>query len=319
MTSTSTESVASPQISDAGAKLESLRSKMEELGLDAYIVPSDDPHLSEYVPPAYARRSFISGFGGSAGTAIIFKDEALLWTDSRYHNEASLQLDASHWTLMKQGLPKVPSLTKYISNAALEKYSKENETFKVGIDPFVHAASFEKDLNDAFTAAVEKSDISDDAVVGKIDTLDGVENLVDQVWGGDRPAMPTSPFRVHPLEYAGKSITDKVEEIRDEMEERKATLSIFSALDDIAYLFNVRTKGDIDYCPVGLAYGTISDKEVTLYCDEAKLVEESVKEHLKILESQSNLTMEFWKTLNIMFLPKMQQRFGSIKHVLVMH
>ena len=84
MTSTSTESVASPQISDAGAKLESLRSKMEELGLDAYIVPSDDPHLSEYVPPAYARRSFISGFGGSAGTAIIFKDEALLWTDSRY-------------------------------------------------------------------------------------------------------------------------------------------------------------------------------------------------------------------------------------------
>ena len=182
---------------------------------------------------------------------------------------------------MKQGLPKVPSLTKYISDAALEKYSKENETFKVGIDPFVHAASFEKDLNDAFTSAVEKSDISDDAVVGKIDTLDGVENLVDQVWGGDRPAMPTSPFRVHPLEYAGKSITDKVEEIRDEMEDKKATLSIFSALDDIAYLFNVRTKGDIDYCPVGLAYGTISDKEVTLYCDEAKLVEESVKEHLK--------------------------------------
>ena len=80
---TTTEAVVSKEAT-AGEKLEALRAKMEELNLDAYIVPSDDPHLSEYVPPAYARRSFISGFGGSAGTAVIFKDEALLWTDSRY-------------------------------------------------------------------------------------------------------------------------------------------------------------------------------------------------------------------------------------------
>jgi len=292
MASTTTEAVVSKEAT-AGEKLEALRAKMEELDLDAYIVPSDDPHLSEYVPPAYARRSFISGFGGSAGTAVIFKDEALLWTDSRYHNEANLQLDADHWTLMKQGLPKVPTLTKYISEAAVKKYSEEESSFRVGIDPFVHPASFEKDLNDAFQAAAEKSDLSDDAPAGIIDTLDGNENLVDQVWGDSRPPMPTSPFRVHPLEYAGKSVPEKVEEIRDEMEEKKATLAVFSALDDIAYLFNVRTKGDIDYCPVGLAYGAISNNEVILYCDDAKLTSDDVKEHLK----ESGVTVKSYEGL----------------------
>jgi len=265
----------------AGEKLEKLRAKMEELELDAYIVPPDDPHLSEYVPEAYMRRKFLSGFGGSAGTAVVFKDEALLWTDSRYFFEAAFQLDADHWTLMKQGLPKVPSLTKYISDSALKKYETNGKTFRVGIDPFVHAASFEKGLTDAFKTAVAKSDLNDDAVVGEIDTLDQYGNLVDQVWGAERPPVPTNPFRVHPLEYAGKSVAEKVEDIRDHMEHEKATLAVFSALDDVAYLFNVRAKGDIDTSPVGIAYGTISNDEVTLYCDDAKLVSEEVKEHLK--------------------------------------
>ena len=189
---------------------------------------------------------------------------------------------------MKQGLPKVPPLTKYISEVAAKKYSEVGHVLRVGIDPFVHPASFEKDLTDAFKAAAEKSDVSNETNVGSIETLDGHENLVDQVWGGARPPMPTSPFRVHPLEYAGKSIAEKVDEIRDEMEDKKTTLSVFSALDDVAYLFNVRTKGDIDYCPVGLAYGTISENEIILYCDEAKLAADDVKEHLR----ESGVTMK---------------------------
>jgi Xaa-Pro aminopeptidase len=280
-TATSNDVEATATILTVAEKLEKLRSKMEELNIDAYIVPSDDPHLSEYVPEAYMRRSYLSGFGGSAGTAVVFKNEACLWTDSRYHNEAAYQLDADHWTLMKQGLPKVPSLTKYVSDSAVKKFSECEKVFRVGIDPFVHAASFEKEIMDAFKGAVEKSGLSDDAVVGEIDTLDEHGNLVDQVWGDARPAIPTSAFRVHPLEFAGQTVTDKVEEIRDEMENNKATLSVYTALDDIAYLFNVRTKGDIDTSPVGIAYGTITNDEVTLYCDDAKLVSDDVKLHLK--------------------------------------
>lgn len=266
-----------------GEKLEALRSKMKELNIDAYIVPSDDPHLSEYVPEAYMRRKFLTGFGGSAGTAVVFQKEACLWTDSRYHNEASLQIDAEHWTLMKQGLPKVPSLTKYIAEAAASKYEKGQEIFRVGIDPFVHAASFEKDLMDAFQEQVEKLDLEEGSNVslGEIDTLDDHGNLIDQVWGGARPAIPTSPFRVHPIEYAGVSVGDKIEEIREKMKEKKATLCVFSALDDVAYLFNVRAKGDIDTCPVGIAYGTVTLDDVTLFCHEEKLTTEQVREHLK--------------------------------------
>mmetsp|Transcript_12422 Transcript_12422/g.18214 ORF Transcript_12422/g.18214 Transcript_12422/m.18214 type:complete len:505 (+) Transcript_12422:844-2358(+) len=118
-------------------------------------------------------------------------------------------------------------------------------------------------------------------MVAEIDTLDQYGNLVDQVWGEARPAVPTSPFRVHPLEFSGKSVADKVQTIRDEMKNKKATLSVFSALDDIAYLFNVRAKGDVDTCPVGIAYGTITMDEVAIYCDEAKIVSDDVKEHLK--------------------------------------
>ena len=281
MSSTTSDTAVTSSVTTAGEKLEKLRKKMEELSLDAYIVPSDDPHLSEYVPLAYMRRKFLTGFGGSAGTAVVFKNEAFLWTDSRYFFEAAFQIDADHWTLMKQGLPKVPSLTKYISGTAMKNYENNGKTFRVGIDPFVHAASFEKDLMDAFKTAVEKSDLSDDVVVGEIDTLDDHGNLVDKVWGDARPEVPTNPFRVHPLEYAGKSVVDKVEEIRDQMEDERATLSVFSALDDIAYLFNVRAKGDIDTCPVGIAYGTITNDEITLYCDDLKLVSDEVKEHLK--------------------------------------
>lgn len=226
------------------------------------------------------RRKFLSGFGGSAGTAVVTQDEALLWTDSRYWNEANMQLDSSCWTLMKQGQPKVPTIVKHLGELAAKHYEKEKSPLKVGIDPYVHPASFAKNLKESFEeAAKTELDLDESVVIGELDTSN--PNLIDPIWGEARPEIPYSPFRVHPLEYAGVSVEGKVEKIRKEMETKKATLAVFSTLDDVAYLFNVRAMGDVDTCPVGIAYATVSKDEVTIYCDSRKLEASDVQEHLK--------------------------------------
>eukprot|EP00541_Cyclophora_tenuis_P013762 CAMPEP_0116552236 /NCGR_PEP_ID=MMETSP0397-20121206/6379_1 /TAXON_ID=216820 /ORGANISM="Cyclophora tenuis, Strain ECT3854" /LENGTH=666 /DNA_ID=CAMNT_0004077173 /DNA_START=223 /DNA_END=2223 /DNA_ORIENTATION=- len=259
-------------------KLQALRAKMQELDLDVYIVPTDDPHLSEYTPLAYRRRGFLTGFHGSAGTAVVTKDEAFLWTDSRYFNEANLSLDANHWKLMKMGKPKVPTMTKFLGEHAAKHYNATSKPLQVGIDPFVHPATFKKELEESFTstAAIEVDD--DDATIGELVTSH--TNLIDPIWGEDRPAIPTSPFRVHPMEYAGVSIADKVSKIRDEMEKKKATMAVFCTLDDVAYLFNMRAMGDVATSPVGIAYATVTKDDIVLYCDSAKVQSAEVKEHL---------------------------------------
>lgn len=189
---------------------------------------------------------------------------------SRYFNEATLQLDAKHWKLMKQGLPQVPTITKFLGDLAEKHHSEHSKPLRVGIDPFVHAASFAKELQDAFCV--------DEVTVGEIDTSS--DNLIDPIWGIDRPPLPKSPFRVHPLEYAGMSVADKVKDIRKEMETKKATLAVFCTLDDVAYLLNIRAMGDVETCPVGIAYATVSNEDITLYCDSVKVESPEVKEHL---------------------------------------
>eukprot|EP00934_Nitzschia_sp_Nitz4_P001453 Nitzschia sp. Nitz4//scaffold31_size150131//132990//135339//NITZ4_002853-RA/size150131-augustus-gene-0.9-mRNA-1//1//CDS//3329547734//1453//frame0 len=271
--------------------LEALRARMKELNLDVYLVPSDDPHLSEYVPAAYMRRAFLSGFQGSAGTAVVFPDKALLWTDSRYWNEAGRQLDPDSWVLMKQLQPKVPTILKYLSQEAVKQYQETSKPLKVGIDPYVHPARFAKEFKEAMDEAatndlnIPSSGTNNDQEDEKpvtIATLDTTHpNLIDSIWGEARPDIPKSPFRVHPLEYAGASIQEKVEKIRKQMQEKKATLAVFATLDDVAYLFNVRATGDVDTCPVGIAYATVSHDAVTLYCDPEKVQSSTVQEHLK--------------------------------------
>jgi Xaa-Pro aminopeptidase len=250
--------------------------------------------LKEYVPDAYMRRKFLTGFGGSAGTAVVGHDEALLWTDSRYWNEASLQLDSDLWTLMKQGEPKVPTIVKYLTEKAIklnkddgnESKDKTARKLKVGIDPYVHPASFAKDFNDAMEEGA-KSDLDDGELsIGELVKLEA--NLIDPIWGEFRPPVPYNPWRVHPLEYAGVSVVDKVEKIRKEMTTKKATMAVFCTLDDVAYLMNLRCQGDVDTCPVGIAYATVTDDAVTLYCDSRKLEPVDVQEHL----SSSGVTIK---------------------------
>jgi Xaa-Pro aminopeptidase len=145
----------------------------------------------EYVPAAYMRRKFLTGFGGSAGTAVVTQDEALLWTDSRYWNEASLQIDGSLWTLMKQGQSKVPTIVKYIAEQASKKYANEKTPLKVGIDPFVHPASFAKEFSEACSEAAKTELDLEDVAIGEL-VSNG--NLIDPIWGEDRPEIPYNQF-----------------------------------------------------------------------------------------------------------------------------
>jgi Xaa-Pro aminopeptidase len=229
------------------------------------------------------RRKFLSGFGGSAGTAVVTQSSALLWTDSRYWNEANLQLDNSLWTLMKQGQPDVPTIVKYLGEEAVKKYKESGDSdpkkiLRVGIDPFVHSASFAKEFNDAMKEAAKKEFDDESLVIGELDTSN--ENLIDPIWGDARPPVPYNPFRVHTLEYAGVSLAEKVDKVRDQMKEKKATMAVFGALDDVAYLFNVRSMGDVDTCPVGIAYATITNDQINLYCDSRKVESPEIQQHL---------------------------------------
>jgi Xaa-Pro aminopeptidase len=254
---------------------------------------------TEYVPHAYMRRKFLSGFGGSAGTAVVTQTEALLWTDSRYWNEATIQLDATLWTLMRQGKPLVPGIPKYLGELAAKRYKelkkkndddddadanhgemKSHSVLKVGIDPYVHPASFAKDFKEAMeeAAKLKLDDVDGKRIIGELQTSH--PNLIDPIWGETRPSVPFNPFRVHPLEYAGVSVAEKVAKIRKEMEIKKVTMAVFCTLDDVAYLFNVRCMGDVDTCPVGIAYATITNDDVVLYCDSRKVQSQEVIEHL---------------------------------------
>lgn len=192
--------------------------------------------------------------------------------NARYFNEANLQLDAKHWKLIKSGQPKVPTIPTYLADLAVKHFQETGKPLRVGLDPYVHPASFAKELHDAFALVSEEA-------IGELDTSQ--PNLIDPIWDSARPPIPTSPFRVHPIEYAGVAVSDKVSLIRKEMEAKKATLAIFCTLDDVAYLLNVRAMGDVETCPVGIAYATVSRDEVTLYCDAAKVASEEIREHLE--------------------------------------
>lgn len=248
--------------------LEQMRAKMKSFDFDVFLVPSDDAHLSEYTAEAFRRRAFVSKFTGSAGTAVILANDivlpepesdsdeegdpadtpanqkkALLWTDSRYYNEAGMQLDADYWTLMKQGLKGVPTLTSFLKKLAKAKKCSSSDTaFRVGIDGFVHSASFCKELQEELEP--------ENGMICTLDEVGQTTNIVDEIWGDARPSLPSSPFRIHPLKYAGISVKDKITKIRKEMKKCESTMSVFSTLDDVAYLLNVRAS-DVDCCPVG--------------------------------------------------------------------
>lgn len=221
-------------------------------------MPSEDAHSSEYIAPTDARRAFISGFSGSAGTAIIAAEKAALATDGRYFNQAGRQLD-SNWELLKQGLQDVPTWQEWTIEQA-----EGGKT--VGVDPTTITAPEGRKLAEK----IKKK--------GGKELIAVAENLVDKVWGKDKPSRPNESVRVLELEYAGKKFQEKIEELRKELDKKKAAGFVVSMLDEIAWLFNLRGN-DIPYNPVFFSYAVITPTTATLYIDESKLPQ-NAKAHL---------------------------------------
>ncbi|KAK5098846.1 hypothetical protein LTS08_006224 [Lithohypha guttulata] len=241
---------------DTSKRLAQLRQLMKKHKVDVYIVPSEDSHQSEYIAPCDARREHISGFSGSAGTAVVTLEKAALATDGRYFNQASKQLD-SNWQLLKQGLEDVPTWQEWTIEQA-----EGGKT--VGVDPTVITASDAQKLN----KKLKKTNAQ----------LIGVDqNLVDKIWK-DRPARPAEKVIVLPLEYAGKDYDEKIAELRKELDKKKTAGMVISMLDEIAWLFNLRGS-DIPYNPVFFSYAAVTHDTATLYVDASKL-DDAVYEHL---------------------------------------
>ncbi|HNW83768.1 MAG TPA: aminopeptidase P family N-terminal domain-containing protein, partial [bacterium] len=228
-------------------RLEQLRKLMKQSGIDAYIIPSADPHQSEYVAPRWKVRAWISGFNGSAGTVVVTQTKAGLWTDGRYFLQAEEQLKGSTIKLFKAGLPETPDYKTWI----IDELKKGG---KIGFDSTVMSIN---DVDDLKTAFGKKGLI---VKPGK--------DLVDMIWK-DRPAFPSDKAVLHPLKYAGMSRPDKFKAIREKMAESEIDYHIFASLDDIAWLFNIRGS-DVDCNPVVMGFGIIGKKSAELFVQPGK-------------------------------------------------
>lgn len=227
-----------------------------ELTLAAYIVPSDDAHQSEYICQHDERRAFVSGFDGSAGTAVITADKALLWTDGRYYQQALKQLD-SNWTLMKEGLPSTPTVGSWLAKNIPKGSS-------VGVDPKLFSYRVWK--------PIEKELMASDCTLMPVE-----ENLVDLVWGDEQPAITSNAIISLDLKFAGKTIADKWTNVKNQLTEKNSEALVLSALDEIAWFLNLRGS-DIDYNPVFFAYMIVTQTELMLFVNSSKLPS-NFKEH----------------------------------------
>ncbi|CAG7832130.1 unnamed protein product [Allacma fusca] len=231
-----------------------IQSPLKNSPLDAYIVPSADAHHNIRIAECDQRRAYVSGFDGSAGTAIITLNDALLWTDGRYYTQASQQLD-ENWTLMKDGQPNVPSQSEW-----LVRNLPANST--VGVD----AQQYSKSEWDAMSFALQQA--------GK--RLVAVENLIDKIWE-DRPERPKNVVLQLPLEFSGKLSVDKITQVRKEMRDAGASILIISELDEVAWLLNLRGS-DLPLAPVFFSYVILTAERLDVFMGLAKLSREIIDE-----------------------------------------
>lgn len=238
-------------MSETNQRINALRAFMQNEGIQAFIIPSTDPHLSEYVAPHWKSREWISGFTGSAGTVVITSEKAGLWTDSRYFLQAAQQLAGTEVELYKEMLPETPGIPAFLS-ATLQKGDA------VGIDGKMFSAAEVELLQEELA----KSHI----------TVRNVPDPMNALWA-DRPPMPEAPAFVYDLQYAGKSFAEKLPLIRKEMEKAGAEALLLSALDEIAWTLNVRGS-DVHCNPVVVSYLLIDQEEVHYFIRPQKVTNE---------------------------------------------
>ena len=233
-------------------RLEDLREVMRREHLSAFIFPSTDPHQGEYVPDHWKGREFISGFNGSAGTAVVTLTSAALWTDSRYFLAAAEQLKDTEFQLMKQKMEGTPTIAEWIGKEC-------GAGVEVAVDGMVNSTSSVREL----IAELRKQ--------GGMTLRTNLDPLV-QIWQ-DRPPIPENPVEEYPLAYAGEAANVKIARIRQALRKLHADGMLMAALDDIAWTLNLRG-ADVHCNPVFVSYLLISSTAVTLYINKEKLTPE---------------------------------------------
>ena len=240
-------------------RIERLRELMEREKIDAFIIPSSDAHNGEYIADHWKSREWISGFTGSAGTAVVTMKSAALWTDSRYFLQAEEQLDGTEYQLMRLRMEGTPSITEWLGAELAEKS---------GATVAIDGSTSTYNTVQAMTMALRKQ--------GGI-TLRTNLDPMSRIWT-DRPALPQKPIRKHPMEWAGTTAADKLTAIRRRLAAVHADGMLVSALDDIAWTLNLRG-ADIECNPVFIAYLLIASRGATLFT-ECSRVSDEVKEYL---------------------------------------
>ena len=228
-----------------------LRSWMKENGFTAFVFPSSDPHNSEYVADHWKSREWISGFSGSAGTAVVTLEHAALWTDSRYFIAAEKELNGTGFQLMKLRVEGTPSVSEWLASE-LSTYEKAVVGLDGNVNSFAEVAAMEQEL----------------ATKGNITVRTDADPMAE-LWT-DRPAIPDNMVSLHPLEYSGESTYSKVSRVRKYLSECGADGLLVTALDEIAWVLNLRGS-DVHCNPVFVSYLLISPEKVTLYINNVKL------------------------------------------------
>ena len=238
-------------------RITALREAMIQHKIDAYIIPTSDPHMSEYPADCWKYREWISGFTGSAGTVVVTANKAGLWTDSRYFLQAASQLEGSGIELYKMMLPETPSISDFLKHEL-----KPGDT--VGLN--------------GETYSITEAQALERTLAEKEILLNTNAPLIDSLWK-ERPAIPDAPMFEMPIELSGKSVEDKLIEINQMLHKAGADCTILSALDEVAWTFNIRGT-DVTYNPVVISYAFISEKESVLFVNPKKLPTE-IAEHLQ--------------------------------------